>query len=56
MLYRQAMHDVDCDNPDDTDVYIRKNRNGPTGRVTLRFDAGKMSFSDLARGRGTPDR
>ena len=55
MLYRQATHDEDCDNPDDTDVYIRKNRNGPTGRVTLRFDAAKMSFSDLARSSRTSE-
>jgi replicative DNA helicase len=56
MLYRQAMNDEDCDHPDETDVFIRKNRNGPTGRVTLRFDAAKMSFSDTLRSsRVSPD-
>jgi replicative DNA helicase len=49
MLYRQGMYDEDCESPDETDVYVRKNRNGPTGRATLNFDKAKMSFSDLAR-------
>lgn len=49
MLYREDMHNEDCDNPGETDVYVRKNRNGPTGRVTLLFDNAKMSFRDLAR-------
>ncbi len=49
MLYRQDMYNEDCDNPGETDIYIRKNRNGPTGRVSLFFDKGKMSFRDLGR-------
>ena len=47
MLYREDMHNEDCDNPGETDVYVRKNRNGPTGRVGLFFDHSKMSFRDL---------
>jgi len=50
MLYREDMHNEDCDNPGETDVFVRKNRNGPTGRVSLFFDAGKMSFRDIGRG------
>jgi len=49
MLYRQDMYNEDCDNPGETDVYVRKNRNGPTGRVSLFFDKTKMSFRDLRR-------
>jgi replicative DNA helicase len=49
MLYREDMHNEDCDNPGETDVYVRKNRNGPTGRVTLYFDKARMSFRDLHR-------
>jgi len=49
MLYRQSMYNEDCDNPNETDVFVRKNRNGPTGRVTLFFDSAKMSFRDMAR-------
>jgi replicative DNA helicase len=49
MLYRQEMYNEDCDSPGETDVYVRKNRNGPTGRVSLFFDKAKMSFRDLHR-------
>ncbi|HQR05653.1 MAG TPA: replicative DNA helicase [Gemmatales bacterium] len=45
MLYRQSMYDEDCDNPTLTDVYLRKNRHGPTGRIELQFNAAKMSFA-----------
>jgi replicative DNA helicase len=43
------MYNEECDNPDETDVYIRKNRNGPIGRVTLSFDATRMRFHDRVR-------
>lgn len=33
MLYREDVYNEDCSEPGVTDVYIRKNRNGPTGRV-----------------------
>src|SRR5439155_13649781 len=46
MLYREAMYNEDCEHPDETDVYVRKNRHGPTGRTTLLFDSTKMSFRD----------
>jgi hypothetical protein len=36
-----------------TDVYIRKNRSGPTGRVSLFFDKERMSFRDWKR-KATP--
>ena len=35
MLYRQEMYNEDCDSPGETDVYVRKNRNGPTGESQL---------------------
>ena len=31
MLYRDGYYDEDTDDPDITDVYVRKNRHGPTG-------------------------
>jgi replicative DNA helicase len=49
MLYRQEMYNEYTDSPGETDVYIRKNRNGPTGRVSLFFDKTKMSFRDWHR-------
>jgi len=49
MLYREALYNEDCAEPNVTDVYVRKNRNGPTGRVGLHFDKQQMSFRDLRR-------
>ena len=49
MLYREEAYNEDCDDPGATDVYVRKNRSGPTGRVTLFFDKERMSFEDVAR-------
>jgi replicative DNA helicase len=49
MLYREDMYNEDCAEPGETDVYIRKNRNGPVGRAGLFFDKKKMSFRDLVR-------
>ena len=54
MLYREGIYNEDCADPSLTDVYVRKNRNGPTGRVSLRFNQERMSFQDVARAhRGT---
>ncbi len=44
MLYRESMHNEDCADSTQTDVYLRKNRHGPTGRIELHFDAARMSF------------
>ena len=46
MLYRDDAYNEDSSEPGTTDLYIRKNRNGPTGRVALHFDHGRMSFTD----------
>ncbi len=53
MLYRQDMYEEDCDHPGETEVYVRKNRNGPIGRVGLFFDKARMSFRDLHRSRSS---
>ena len=47
MLYRAEAYDVDAGDPGATDVYIRKNRNGPTGRIGLHFDKARMSFREV---------
>jgi len=44
MLYRQGYYHEDCDQPDLTDLYLRKNRQGPTGRIELLFERGTMAF------------
>ncbi len=49
MLYREGAYHEDCDDPLATDIYVRKNRNGPTGRVELHFDAARMSFQSVTR-------
>lgn len=48
MLYREDAYNEDCDRPGVTDLYVRKNRNGATGRVSLFFDAERMTFRSLA--------
>jgi replicative DNA helicase len=44
MLYRESEYNEDCDNPNLTEVLIRKNRHGPKGCVELHFTHEKMSF------------
>ncbi len=44
MLYRESAYNEDVAHAGATDLYVRKNRNGPTGRVELHFDHAKMSF------------
>lgn len=49
MFYRRGAYDEDCEEPNLTDVYVRKNRHGPTGRIDLLFEPAKMSFTGVAR-------
>jgi len=49
MLYRAGYYDNDLEQPDLTDVYLRKNRQGPTGHVELRFNAKQMAFESLSK-------
>ena len=48
MLYREGYYNPDVENPNLTDVFIRKNRNGPTGRIELDFDPKYMRFTSRA--------
>ncbi|MBI5412313.1 replicative DNA helicase [Candidatus Peregrinibacteria bacterium] len=49
MLYRRDYYEENL--PEDeigiTDIYVRKHRNGPTGRAQLRFDKSQMRFYDI---------
>ncbi len=51
MLYREDYYNDNV--PEEqkglTDVYIRKHRNGPVGKVQLRFDKAQMRFYDIDR-------
>jgi replicative DNA helicase len=49
MMYREDYYEEDSDRPGITDIYIRKHRNGPTGRVELMFKKEQMRFFDLDR-------
>ena len=46
-LYRDDYYDPMSTRPGEVDLHLKKNRNGPTGRVTLRFDNKTTSFRDL---------
>lgn len=48
MLYREDAYNEDAPNAGVTDVFVRKHRNGPTGRVGLYFAKANMSFRDLS--------
>ena len=50
MLYREEAYNEDCQHPGVTDVYVRKNRNGATGKAELFFDSQRMLFRSLAKG------
>jgi replicative DNA helicase len=49
MLWRESAYEEDCDHPEQTTVFIRKNRQGPTGAAELVFDQEKMTFTPLER-------
>lgn len=49
MLYREDYYEEDTDRAGVTDVFIRKHRNGPTGRVELMFKKEQMRFYDIDR-------
>ena len=49
MLYRDSEYFEDCDDPDLTELWIRKNRNGPKSCVDLNFAAQTMSFTSTDR-------
>ncbi len=47
MMYREDYYEEDSDRPGITDIYIRKHRNGPTGRIELMFKKEQMRFFDI---------
>lgn len=47
MMYREDYYEEDSDRPGLTDIYIRKHRNGPTGRIELMFKKEQMRFYDV---------
>lgn len=49
MMYRDDYYNEDTDRQGITDVFIRKHRNGPIGRVELLFKKEQMRFYDIDR-------
>ncbi len=56
MMYREDYYEEDSDRPGATDIYIRKHRNGPTGRVELLFKKEQLRFYDVDRAHSTNTR
>jgi replicative DNA helicase len=54
MMYREDYYEEDSDRPGITDIYIRKHRNGPTGRVELLFKKEQMRFYDIDKTHAEP--
>ncbi|MBU2524046.1 replicative DNA helicase [Patescibacteria group bacterium] len=51
MLYREDYYEEDCERAGVTDLFIRKHRNGPIGRVELMFKKEQLRFYDLEKNR-----
>ena len=48
MLYREEYYDPETDRKHIADLFVRKNRNWPTGEVPLYFENSIMKFSNLS--------
>ncbi len=53
MMYRDDYYNEDTDRQNITDIFIRKHRNGPTGRVELMFKKEQMRFYDIDKAHAT---
>ena len=55
MMYREGYYDEHCERPTITDLFIRKHRQGKTGRVELDFDADRTHFISVDSSREFQD-
>ncbi|MBI2009033.1 replicative DNA helicase [Candidatus Saccharibacteria bacterium] len=46
-LYREDFYNTETDRQNITDVFIKKHRNGPVGKLELYFDRNRQKFRDL---------
>ena len=53
-IYRDEVYNPDTNDKNVAEIIIGKQRNGPIGRVNLRFDGQYTRFENLARGSGYP--
>ena len=49
MIYREDYYDEFSEKKGITDIYVRKNRNGPIGMVELMFDKKNQTFVEVER-------
>ena len=49
MLYREDYYEEDTERQGVTDIFVRKHRNGPVGRVEMMFKKEQMRFYDIDR-------
>jgi replicative DNA helicase len=54
MLYREDYYEEDTDRAGITDIFIRKHRNGPIGRIELAFKKEQMKFVSIETKRKAP--
>lgn len=54
MMYRDDYYNEDSDKQGICDIFIRKHRNGPTGRIELLFKKEQMRFYDIDKVHGNP--
>lgn len=54
MMYREDYYEEDTDRAGITDVFIRKHRNGPTGRIELAFKKEQLKFVGIDRKHRAP--
>ena len=50
-MLRKASFEEDSDKKGVTDIYIRKHRNGPIGRVEMLFKKEQLKFVDIENNR-----
>ncbi|MFH2104870.1 MAG: replicative DNA helicase [Parcubacteria group bacterium] len=48
-IYREELYKPETDRQNITDIYIKKHRNGPTGKIELFFDHERVSFRNLEK-------
>lgn len=55
MMYREDYYEEDSDRAGITDLYIRKHRNGPIGRIELGFKKEQLKFISIEKQRKAED-
>jgi replicative DNA helicase len=54
-IYREDYYNAETDRQHITDIYVKKHRNGPTGKFELYFNEEKVQFMTLDKTREVAD-